>query len=403
MRIAVIGGNEFALANAFYLRSRQHDVTWVCEHQEVKDEFDSGEMNIDDYSMRGVYAREDFPLITSVTANYEEFDLLVLCQSYRLFTDGTGILDHLLKAIAESKSPARLVIRSDVPPTYLALRFGNDPIVVYMPRIADTEDPFHDLVTHRRLIFGGQRAVSEVVATAYEAKSASYLTLEEAALAKLAVNTHLAMRVSFFNELEEVCKRYGQNAANVIECVTGDERIGAAYSNPSFGFSGALHQFATMFSQSDSLPLMASITKSNHVRAHQIVDRVMNLLGTKLSSVLIYRIKDKENDTFESSSLHIAQIMCELYPEIPLTVYEPDMVLPEWFTGFHQRTFDAGDVDSKCLVLANRADDVIDYITSMGIAVVTCDKDAVVPFQLVAQLAATTEVEAPEEEPKKEE
>ena len=149
----------------------------------------------------------------------------------------------------------------------------------------------------------------------------------EAESIKLFSNTYLAMRVSFFNELDMICYLNNLDAKNVINGVSSDARIGDYYNNPSFGYGGYCLPKDTkqLLANYKEVPqeIMQAIVKSNETHnflANEIVGRVKSDLG-------VYRLSMKSgSDNYRSSSIiKVIEKIREISPTVAIKIYEPSI------------------------------------------------------------------------------
>ena len=195
----------------------------------------------------------------------------------------------------------------------------------------------------------------------------------EAEAVKLFANTYLALRVSFFNELDTYTASRGLDAAEVIRGVCLEPRVGSHYNNPSFGYGGYCLPKDTkqLLANYRDVPqnLIEAIVESNRTRkdfvAEQVIERVMALVyeGVEKPVVGIYRLTMKTgSDNFRASS--IQGIMKRVKAKgIPVLVYEPTLDEPEFFGS--EVTHDLADFKARSSVIAaNRWDDELADVAS---------------------------------------
>lgn len=371
MKIAVVGGNDFALANAYFLSSRQHDVTWICENEENVTEFENGTLITSDESIRAIYDSTRLPLLACASCDYSKFDLIVLAQSYRIFSEGLVLLDKTLNEISiccEGSLPT-IVLRSPLTP----FKEYPDFNLVYIPQFEQSNQWFYDMVHCNNVVLGGHSALVEVVARAFEFPSIVSLTLTEAILYKTASDLREAATQVYLNEVESLAHIFGLPAGNIIEAL--QHSLPRKYTNPNFGYGDRLHQVAEAYAKQNLLPMFASLSSSNSVRLTNIARRILTQGAKK---IYFYEVTDEDGQTYDGAMMNLVQEVsnqCNSHPHrVNLIVYDQSLTaMPDWFKGLHIRDLDLGSLDSDSLIVVATGNAVTDYAASMGIKVLTCE------------------------------
>ncbi len=258
------------------------------------------------------YGHSDF-VVVAVPTNYNDeqnnFD--------------TSAAERVVGDITRANPDAVVVIKSTVPvgfTTEMTERFGNDKII-FSPEFLREGSALRDNFYPSRIIAGyaqesekamdAAREFAALMCEGAEKRDIPVLLmgLEEAEAVKLFSNTYLALRVSYFNELDSYAELNGLNSRNVIEGVCLDPRIGAHYNNPSFGYGGYCLPKDTrqLLADYENVPqnIIRAIVQSNHTRKDLVADRIYECAGTDNPVVGIYRLIMKSNsDNFRQSAIH---------------------------------------------------------------------------------------------------
>ena len=252
----------------------------------------------------------------------------------------TSSVDIVVEDALGLNQDALVVIKSTIPvghTRYLQEKFQTDR-VVFSPEFLREGRALHDNLWPSRIIVGSQCKLGSDFAKLLEqgAEKAQIETLfmpaTEAEAVKLFANTYLAMRISFFNELDSYALVHDLETESIINGVCLDERIGGGYNNPSFGYGGYCLPKDTkqLLANYNQIPqtLIQAIVTSNATRKDLIADEILKLNPTVIG---FYRLVMKHgSDNFRSSA--IQGIMKRIKAKgIPVVIFEPVLNADEFF------------------------------------------------------------------------
>jgi len=305
---------------------------------------------------------------------YDNADIIIVCTptnfDHNTNSFDTESVDSVVKDVSELNKKALIVIKSTIPighTDYLKNKFNVN--IIFSPEFLREGNALYDNLYPSRVIVGGKKSESSVKFGNMLVNSAIkkdikllFMNASEAEAVKLFSNTYLAMRVSFFNELDSFAFSKNLNAKDIIEGLSFDSRIGKGYNNPSFGYGGyclpkdtkqLLYDFGNIPND-----LISAIVSSNETRKKFMADEIMK---TNPDAVGFFRLIMKEgSDNFRSSS--IIDILEHLRNcDIKVIIYEPTIKVDD-FNGVPVEKDINKFKRSVDIIVANRKSAVLDDV-----------------------------------------
>ena len=386
MKIAVAGTGYVGLSNAILL-AQNNEVYAVDIIPEKVEMINQRKSPIVDKEIEEYLSEKKLDLTATLDAEkaYKDAEFVVVAaptnyDSKKNFFD-TSAVENVIELVMKYNDHAIIVIKSTIPVGYtkgIREKYHTDRII-FSPEFLREGHALYDNLYPSRIIVGTDMNDQKLTEAAHtfagllqqgaikDNIDTLFMGFTEAEAVKLFANTYLALRVSYFNELDTYAEMKGLNTKQIIDGVCLDPRIGSHYNNPSFGYGGYCLPKDTkqLLANYDQVPqnLIEAIVDANRTRkefvASEVMDRIKN---AKNPIVGIYRLTMKSgSDNFRQSA--IQDVMKQFKANgIPVLIYEPTLDAADFFGSEVTHDFDSF-AERSTVIVANRWNDALNKVS----------------------------------------
>ena len=383
-KIVVVGAGYVGLATAV-LFSQIYSVTILEIDYEKIEKINKRKSPLKDETIESFFADKtlDLTATNDEKSAYSNADLIIICiptdYNEQLKSFDTTKIGYVIEKALKYNKNADIVIKSTLPIGYTSdiIQTSGYSDIIYSPEFLREGHALSDMMTPDRVIIGScdcnrecaHRYLEKLQKCIHCDTDVQIMGNSEAEAVKLFSNAYLAMRVSFFNELDMFAENNNMSSFQIIKGVCKDTRIGDYYNNPSFGFGGYClpKDVKQLIADFKELPctLIKSVSDSNQIRflvmAQNILEKAVKLSVNP--TIGVYRLSMKSgSDNFRQSSV-LNVIEQECLKGIRIIIYEPEI---------HQKKYIdyevLGDLTEfkkeSTIIIANRKDSLLDDVSN---------------------------------------
>ena len=372
MKVAVVGIGYVGLSIATLL-SKNNDVELYDINDEKINQINNWKIPIKDNYLLNYINKENIKLKATRDTKrlYKESSIVIICTSTnfeeKTNSFDTSSVDSTIEQVLKINKNISIIIKSTVSVgfTEKMKKKYNYENIIFSPEFLREGKALYDNLYPSRIIVGGFNKDAITFANLMKDNCLKnnvdilYMNSTEAEAVKLFSNTYLAMRVSFFNELDTFAELNNLNSKNIIDGVCLDDRIGNYYNNPSFGYGGYClpkdtKQLLANYSNSPQ-NLITAIVESNLTRKKHIANTILN---KNVKVIGIYRLTMKYNsDNFRQSAiLDIINFIKNIDKEKDIIIYEPLLNKNEFMGCKIENNINTFKKNAD-IIVANRIDD----------------------------------------------
>ena len=377
MKITVAGTGYVGLSLATLL-SERHDVIALDVIKEKVDKINNRISPIQDSEIERFFKEKKLNLEATLDYEYalRDADYVIISTptNYDEETNyfDTSLVEDIIKKVKNINNPkTTMVVKSTIPVGFIESMKKKYDIdnIFFSPEFLREGQALYDNLYPSRIIVGEKSERGKIFANLLVEASLKdnvnvlFMNSTEAEAVKLFANTYLALRVSYFNELDTYAELKGLNTKDIIDGISLDPRIGNHYNNPSFGYGGYCLPKDTkqLLANYKDVPenMIEAIVKSNDTRKHHIADMIMK---RNPKVVGIYRLTMKSNsDNFRASAI---QSIIEILKSnnVDIMIYEPTLT-DDIFNGVKVNNNLDEFKNISDVIVANRYDSILDNVS----------------------------------------
>ncbi len=378
MKICVVGTGYVGLSLAVLL-AQKYDVVALDISKDRVECINNKISPIKDNELTDYLKNKNLNLKSTVNKQeaYAEAEYIIIATptNYDLTSGNfdTSSVEGVISDCIEFNSNASIIIKSTIPlgfTDYLREKFNNLDII-FSPEFLRETKALYDNLYPSRIVIGGESKKATMFGEMLQECSLNLknctqlikMSPKEAEAVKLFSNTFLAMRISFFNELDSFAEIHKLSSDKIINGVSADPRIGNYYNNPSFGYGGYCLPKDTkqLLETFNNIPnnIIKAVVDSNRTRKDFIINSILN---RKPGTVGVYRLIMKEgSDNFRESA--VIDILDNLKKKINIIIYEP-FVSENSFNNIEVVSNLKNFIDRSDLIIANRLSSDLNHVSN---------------------------------------